>query len=450
MAEGILGLGSGQAATLNQDLIDKLKAAERKSTVEPYETSLEDITLEKEIFQRVSGKVSELLDSIKPFDLYVLNGANAFDQKSATTSGESVVFDAADVSALNKGVTTVDVKSLAQKDVYQSNAVNGTTKDSVINAGNLSIEVNGVVETFDTANLTYEQLAQQINDKVGINASIEQVGGDSFRLVIKSENSGLDNALSITGDASIALGYTTNGTDINPTNHTLTAKDMEVEVDGVSYSVSSNDITVDGLKITAMKEGVSSINIVDDKTEVVTQMQNFITLYNELITTIDDATGADSPVTNRSGLREIVNQVKDKLFGMYGENSDKSIFNYGFELDKSGVLSLDEKVFNEAVTEDLDGLKDLFIGKAEKEGLGTQLKAVIDEMNFTSGVLSVYEDNMGSREKTLEDDKTKAQEALDAKYKQLALQFGAYSSIITQFESSFSGLKLMIQQSTAS
>ena len=439
MAEGILGLGSGQAATLNQDLIDKLKAAERKSAVEPYETSLEDITLEKEIFQTVSTKVSELLDSIKPFDLYVLNGANAFDQKSATTSGESVVFDAADVSALNKGVTTVDVKSLAQKDVYQTNTINDTSTPMT---GMGELVING--ETFSTEGKTYQALADEINDKEGINASLEQVGTNSYRIVIKSEESGLDNALTISGDASSALGL-----DI-ANNHTLTAKDMEIEVDGVSYNVSSNDITVDGLKITAMKEGISSINIVDDKTEVVTQMQSFITLYNELIATVDDATGADSPVTNRSGLREIVNQVKDKLFGMYGDSSDKSIFNYGFELDKSGVLSLDEKVFNKAVSEDLDGLKDLFIGKAEKEGLGTQLKAVIDEMNFTSGVLSVYEDNMSSREKTLEDDKTKAQDALDAKYKQLALQFGAYSSIITQFESSFSGLKLMIQQSTAS
>lgn len=37
MAEGILGLGSGQGASLNQELIDKLKSAERKAQVEPIE-----------------------------------------------------------------------------------------------------------------------------------------------------------------------------------------------------------------------------------------------------------------------------------------------------------------------------------------------------------------------------------------------------------------------------
>ncbi|GGD38546.1 B-type flagellar hook-associated protein 2 [Malaciobacter pacificus] len=444
MADGILGLGSGQAASLNQDLIDKLKDAERKATVEPIETSIEDITLEKEVFTEIENKVSELLEAIKPFDLFVSGGVNAFDEKSATTSGTSVVFDAADVSALNKGVTTVEIVDLAQKDVYQTNAVDETTKDTVINAGNLEITVNGVLETFDTTNLTYDQLAEEINAKDGMNASVQLVGTDSYRIVIKSSESGVDNALTISGAAATTLGL-----DLAE-NHKLTAQNMDAIIDGVSYSVSSNDITVDGLKISAVEKGTSSINVVDDTTTVTTQMQNFVTLYNELVTTIDDATGADSPISNRSGLREIVNQIKDKLFGTYGANSDKSIFNYGFELNKSGTLSIDETDFNKAIEEDMAGLKELFIGVAENEGLGTQLKAVVDEMNFSGGILSIYENNMTSRESTLEEDKTKAEEALDAKYEQLALQFSSYGAIINQMEASFSGLKLMIQQSTAS
>lgn len=443
MADGILGLGSGQAASLNQDLIDKLKEAERKARVEPIESSIEDITLEKEVFSEIENKVSELLEAIKPFDLFVSGGVNAFNEKSATTSGDSVVFDAADVSVLSKGVTTVEIIDLAQKDVYQTNSVTEAVKDTVINAGSLDITVNGVTETFDTTNLTYEQLADEINAKDGMNASVQQVGTDSFRIVIKSSESGLDNALTISGAASTSLGL-----DL-AANHTLTAQNMNALVDGVEYNVSSNDLTVDGLKISATKQGTSSINVVDDTTQVSAQMQNFVSLYNELVTTIDDSTSADSPVTNRSGLREIVNQVKEKLFGTYGTNSDKSIFNYGFELDKSGVLSIDETVFNKAVEEDLAGLQDLFIGVAESEGLGTQLKAVIDEMSFSGGVLSIYENNMTSRESTLEEDKIKAEESLNAKYEQLALQFSSYGAIINQMESSFSGLKLMIQQSTA-
>jgi len=439
MAEGVLGLGSGQAASLNNDLIDKLKTAERKSTVEPFETSLEDLTLEKEVFATVSSKVTDLLSAIKPFDLFVTGGATVFDQKSATTSGDSVTFDAADVSALNKGVTTVNIISLAQKDVYQSNEITDI-ETALTGLGDLTIGS----ETFTTEGKTYKELASEINAKSGMNASLEQVGTDKYRLVLKSEESGLDNALVIGGAASNTLGF-----DV-VANHTLSAKNLEAEVDGVAYSVSTNNFTVDGLKISAAKEGVSSINIVEDNTSITTAMENFITNYNELVTMIADATDADSPISDKSGLRDILTQIKDKLFGSYGASNDKSFFNFGLELDESGTLSLDTTIFNKAIEDDMDGLKDLFVGTAENEGLGTQLKSVFDEMSFTSGILSILEDSMTSREATLNEEKEKAEETLNSKYEQLSLQFASYNTIITQFESSFSGLKLLIEESTSS
>ena len=85
----------------------------------------------------------------------------------------------------------------------------------------------------------------------------------------------------------------------------------------------------------------------------------------------------------------------------YGAAGDKSVFNFGIELDKFGGLSIDSKKFNEAVQKDMAGLKDLFLGSAEKKGLGTILKESLDEMTFTGGVLSTYESNMQTRENNL-------------------------------------------------
>jgi len=446
MATGVLGLGSGQAASLNSDLIEKLKTAERKATVEPYETKITNLTAEKEVFANIQTKVSELLEAIKPFDLFVSGGVTAFEQKSASTSGDSVTFDAADVKTLKKGFTSVDVTQLAQKDVYQSNSFNATTKNAAINQGNLVI--NG--QTFDTTNKTYEQLATEISTKSGMSASVEQVGTDSYRLVIKSSETGLDNKLTISGAASQALGYTTDGTTINTVNHLLEAKNLVAKVDGVTYNVASNALTVEGLKITANKTGTSTINVSEDTTQIETQMKNFITKYNELVALVDsEAYSSDSKIADKSGIREIVSQIKTKILGTYGSSGDKSIFGYGVELDRYGSLSLDSKKFNEAVQNDLSGLKDLFLGTAEKKGLGTSLKETVDNMNFTDGILKLYENSMTSREKTLNDEKDKAEEALNKKYELLALQFSSYGAIINQMEASFSGLKMLIQQSTS-
>ncbi len=445
MATGVLGLGSGQASALNSDLIEKLKTAERKSAVEPIEKRITNITGEKETFSTVKTKVSELLGSIKPFDLFISGGVTAFGQKSATTSGDSVTFDAADLQALKKGITTVNVSQLAQKDVYQSNAVDTTTKDAVINAGMLSIKAgSAVAEEFDTTNKTYKQLADEITAKTGMNAAVEQVGTNSFRLVIKSEESGLANKLTIGGDASTALGLNLSA------NNILKAQNLEATVDGVEYKVSSNALTVDGLKITANKLGDSNINIAEDNTQIEAQMKNFVTKYNELVALVDtEVFSAESKLADKSSIRDILSQIKSKLFGSYGDSNDKSMFNYGIELDKYGGLSLDSTKFNKAVQEDITGLKDLFLGKAEKKGLGTQLKELLSDMSLTSGVLDSYDKGITSRETKLNNEKEKAEKALNAKYEQLSLQFASYGSLINQMESSFSGLKMLIQQSTS-
>lgn len=451
MAEGVLGLGSGQAAALNSDLLKKLKEAESNAVIKPIEKRIENIGTEKEKFSEIETKVSEFLASVKPFDLFISNGLNAFEQKTASTSGESVTFDAPDVTKLAKGFTSVDVKQLAQKDVYQSNAMNSSTKDTAINAGNLEITVNGIKEIFSTTGKTYDDLAKEINAKSGINATVEQVGTNSYRLIIKSEESGLDNALTIGGVASQTLGYTTDGTVVNSTNHILEAKNMIAKVDGLEYSVSSNTITVNGLKMTANKEGISSINIDQDNSQIETQLNSFITKYNELVSMIDgEVFGADSKIDDKSAIRDIVTQVKSKLFGSYGASNDKSIFNYGIEIDKTGKLSLNSKEFTDAVENDLSGLKDLFIGVAEKKGLGTTLKETLDNMSFSGGVLDTYTNNMSTRETRLNEEKDKAQKLLDSRYSQLAQQFAAYGSIINQMEASFSGLKMLIQQSVSS
>ena len=451
MAEGVLGLGSGQAASLNQDLIDKLKAAEKKARVDPIETNIETITKEKEVFANIEVKINELLDAIKPFDLFIAGGVNAFTQKAATTSGSSVSFDAVDSSKLTNGVTSVNIDTIAQKDVYQSNTVLAVDKDTLGDIGTLSIKIGADTHDFNTADYaTYDELTTAINLKAGVNASFEEVGTGSYRMVLKSSESGLANKLEISGAASQALGFTTDGTTINATNHILTATDMKAFVDGIEYNVSSNVLNVDGLKITAKETGISTINVSDDQAQITTQMQNFVTKYNELIGVIDaEINGADSAINDKSALRDVVSQIKDKLFGQYGSTDDKSIFNFGFSLDKNGLMSLDSTKFSAALENNIDELKDMFIGTAAKEGLGTQLKSTIDELKFTGGVISTYNSTMLKREETLKEDKTKAEESLDDKYKQLASQFGAYGAIINQFEAQFSGLKLMIQQSTA-
>ena len=89
---------------------------------------------------------------------------------------------------------------------------------------------------------------------------------------------------------------------------------MLAKVDGVDYNVSSNNITVDGLKITANKVdssgSISTINIAEDNTQVETLMNNFITKYNELVALVDtEVLNADSKLADKSSIRDILTQL---------------------------------------------------------------------------------------------------------------------------------------------
>lgn len=618
MAEGILGLGSSQ---LNQELLDKLKDAERVARVKPIEDQLNSITEEggeSDTLKSITDQVNQFLESVKPFDLFVKGGVNAFDQKVANVTGTSAVFDAVDVGQISEGTTEVFIEQLAKKDVYQTNTfadkeaviatsssidINGKTfttqgedfeslaqaindegsitatydsgantltindgvngdvvfstdgktyndlatdidadvnftssisakpisgdmltlnqpgkpvyqsdirvsNDDIIDAtgGTITINVDGVDkeftinadttygdliaeinldeeldaklssegrlsishkdketditvtesltteilgmsrgEKFSTEGLTYEELAKKINNNSSYTANVESVGENQNRLVIKSSESGLENAITIT-QTGVDLGLN------EASNHTVSAQNMKATVDGIDYDVSSNVIVVDGgLKITAVEKNepgeFSSISIEKDVSTVEPLLQDFVSQYNALVSVIDDELySSESSIEDKSTLRTVVEGIKDKLFGSYGDDK-LSIFNFGFEVDKNGVLSLDSTKFNEAMEDDIGALKDLFIGAAESPGLGTDLKEYVDSLDSFDGLLTKYEENMNSRKESLQEDVDSAQESLDSRYALLAQQFASYGAVIAQFENQFAGLKMMIEQS---
>ncbi|MCT7612372.1 flagellar filament capping protein FliD [Aliarcobacter butzleri] len=438
---GVLGLGSSGSTSLNEALIEKLKEADKASSVTPLEKKLEKFTTEKEVVANIQTKVNELLSAVKVFSLNQTTGANAFQQKSANVTGDGVVFDSDDLSALKSGTLSVKVEQLAQKDVWQSKQFdNDKLNTPLTGLGNLTLKLGD--KTFDpikTEGKTYKEIISAINKLDGIQASLVEDSTGKFRISIKSSETGAKNKIEFGGTASSNFGFT----------NVLPALDMKMKVDGVDYSGSSNTITIDGLKITATKLTESTINIEDDNSNIKTQMQAFVTAYNTLNTLISgEVYSTDSSLGDKASIRNVMSQLKEQLFGT--GNGDKTIFSYGLSFDSSnGNLVLSSTEFDNAIKNDKEGLQNLFVGVAQKKGIGTTLDELISNSGINKSLID-YESNMLSRETKLTEQKDAAQEALDAKYKLMAQQFAAYTTIITQMENSFSGLKMLIQQSTAS
>lgn len=437
---------TGGASSLNGTLIQKLYDAESKSKVDPLTDSLTLWDTEKKKVAEIQTKVNELIAAVKPFDLFATEN-DVFNQITATSTGDSVIFDASDTGALKEGTTNVTINHLASKDAYQS--ITFTDPTALIEDGNgdgqgddSKITINGT--DFATKDKTYEDLVNDIKLSGTIDASIEQVSDTESRLVIKSLDPGEDNKLDIS-QTDIDMGYG------DSDNHILTAKNLDAKVDGVDYNLSSNSLTIDNnLKITATKTGDSSLSVQKDTSAIIPAVQKMATKYNELVSLITEEVYSDNPsIQDPSTIKSITDGIKNMMYQKYGQN-DSSLLNFGFNFDKTGLLTIDTTTLGKALTENPDKVKDLFIGVAEDEGFGTMIKEHLDNLNSYNGLFSSYTTSMDQRKTNLEEEKKQAIKDLDTKYDTMAAQFAAYGSIISKMESSFGGLKMMIQQSTSS
>jgi len=428
---------TGGASALNGDLIQQLYDADTVSLVDPMTEDIELIATETEVMENINTLVNELIDSIEIFDLYY-TGNNVFEQVSASATGDSAVFDAADVGALSEGTISVDITQIAQKDAYQSNTF--ASADTLVGDGTITI---GTTD-YDTTGQTYEEFIETLNLSGTLDVSLAQVSDTEYRMIIKTQDPGEDNALAIT-QTGIDLGLE------DASNHVLTAQNLEATVDGVAYDISSNSITLDGnLKITAMETGTSSITVENDTSSIIPAIEEFAEKYNQLVLAVQEEIYSEEPsVEDTSSLRSLISGIKEMMFGEYGLE-DKNILNFGFGFDEFGALSVDAVALGEALTDDPEGLQALFVGVAEDEGFGTAMKSYLDTLNSNDGVFNLMEDSREKRLKTLEEEKEKKIEDLDTKYDAMAAQFAAYASIITRLETSFSSLGLEISQSSDS
>ena len=447
MADGILGLGSSGSVDLNSELITKLKTAESKSVLDPITTNKEDTQAQLDALTEIQTMVSELLDLVDDFDLYS-SGTNIFDEITATTSGTSVSFNATDTSKLNPGTISVNVTQLAQKDVYQSNSISDITS-TITNGGTLSIKVGETTYDFDTTGKSYEGLVEEMSYYSKLDVNLEKVNNTSYRMIVKGTESGTANAVTISQSGTTSLGFNDTG------NHVLTAQNMQAKIDGVDYDVSSNKLTMEnGLIIQAVSTGVSSINMERDTSTIVTRISDIASKYNDLVDLIDSYTLGDedntATISDSSTLKSMMSGIKEILFDSYGLNNEESMFKYGISFDSDGYMNVNTTTLTTAVTNNYDDLRELFVGYAEKEGLGTRLKTYLDSLDSSTGLLTTYQDKLNTYISTLSDDYDTASTKLDEKYTAMSAQFAAYTVLITQMENAFSSLKLLIDTSTSS
>jgi len=187
-------LGAGSGGVLSYNVIDKLKKADEATMIDPFKTRLENTQNKEKALNDLITQVSLFKTSFSDF-----KDGEVFQKRLADVSGSSVS------ATVDAGVKVqnikMDVKQLAQNDIYQSKGYD--SKDSKINdTGDDQTITIGYGDKSKKLTIkdgtTLSEFRDIINDAdIGITASIIDTGSDDdpYKLVLKGNDTGKDNII---------------------------------------------------------------------------------------------------------------------------------------------------------------------------------------------------------------------------------------------------------------
>jgi flagellar hook-associated protein 2 len=453
---GISALGTG-SSILTQDLIDKLKAADEAAQIQPIDLEL---ALQKDMkaeYDVIDANMTNLYDAIGELKTPAL-----FDERKVTVSGASVSVTAAANSDVQD--FTLDVTQLATKEINESGSY-GATTDTIASAdGSMTLSVGDQDFTIDyTASTTLEDLKKSINDIAGdaVSATIVQIGDSDFRLFLSAVNTGNNQNISISDDSG-----NLSGTQL--TNDMTTVQegvDAEFSFNGQSVTRHSNEIDdlIKGYDITLKSLGKSEVSVTQNRESIEKKIDTFIEKYNAAMSELARAT-KNSTDPNERGIfagESTMRSLQASLRGMMDSvgGGVGTLYDYGFDIDKNGRLSIDKTIFNEKMDENPANVEAFFSGgefqnsdgsTTTLKGAFTELYSGVEEYTKFNGMLDNYKNYLNDTVSSLEERKIKAQDRIDSRYEILQKQFAAYDAMIAQFNSSQAAFKQMMEASKVS
>ena len=234
--------------------------------------------------------------------------------------------------------------------------------------------------TIDSSNNTLAGVRDAVNSAdIGVRASIVFDGGD-YRLTFASEDTGVNNSLEITVDDGDGTDTDTSGLSRLAFNNsatnltqTVAAVDADLEINGLSIASSSNtlteaipDVTLNLLSADASKP--FTLDIKQDANVVTNAVNNFVTGYNSLVTTISAIAGYDAETqqggillgdsTTRSIIRQVRTTLNSALDGLGATTTTFSAL--GISTNRDGTLTVDQSKLSAAVASDANAVSSLF------------------------------------------------------------------------------------------
>lgn len=308
-------------------------------------------------------------NSFSTSDKFLTKKASFFNNNSSDNN-KVVTLTPGSIAA--SGSYSLVVNSLAKAEKEVSDGFSATS--SSVSTGTFSIKVGSTTTniTIDSSNNTLEGLKNAINSSgAGVTATILNDGNSSnpYRLVISSNSTGTDNV--ITFSNSLGLTFT----------ETQSAANASFTLDGIDIIKSSNTVTdvIEGATIKLESAGSGTVTIESDVDSVKTNIETFVSEYNELISFINDQFFFDTE-TGKTGILFGNTAVIDLQSSMRGiitsqvpglDDTFITLAQIGITTNSlSGSLEISDGDLTDAITTDINAVVNLFIGAGSSDTSG--------------------------------------------------------------------------------
>ena len=458
MAGTVSSLGIG-SSILTQSVLDELRKADEAGRITPIDLKIADMKDRTTAIGKIDGWMSALSSAVD-----AMASKTLYTERSATVTGSavSVTADAnTDIQSFS-----LNVISLATKEVNESGQYTTKTDPIATAAGSMNLNIGGTDFTINyDATTTLDGLKNEINKVAGtkVNATVIQLATGDYRLFMSAVESGDAQTMTVSDTSGFMIGtQLTSG--VGGMSTIQEGANASFEFNNKPISRASNKISdlVSGLTITLKEAGqTSTVDIVQNRDNIMSKVDDFVAKYNTAYGEIAKMTKSSNDKTTMgifssdSTIKGMQRNLEDMLTTLGGS---QSLFGYGFDVDKSGVLSVNKTVLGAKMDTNSSNVEAVFAGgtftNADNTtqvltGFFIDYKAGMDTYTKTSGYLDMFSTNIGDQLSVLEEQKTKATERLNSKYELMAKQFAAYDSIISKINQQSSFLTQMISSANS-
>jgi flagellar hook-associated protein 2 len=394
MSNIISSLGGGSGID-TQNLVSQLTQLERAPKEQRLDTRQEKLEAQISGYGALKSAMSEFQSLIAP-----LGGNDIFNARSVAFPETNVITPNSLAAGAQAGSYQIEVlevarpQSLVMGGSSDRNAPLGATGELNIQFGQWGYDTtdpNGPIPDSFTLNdnrpalnITVEatDTLQTLADKInkgdsGVQANVMKVDGQ-FQLMLSAPSGG-GNAMQITASDPSLSAFEFNATNQGALE-TQQASDAVLKINGLEVRRETNTINdvIDGFDFTLNRASVGetvSFSIDADKGVAQQAIRDFVEGYNSFLQTAKNLTGVTKDEdgntvrgqlagdgTAKSLINQLRSMIGSEVQGL--ESGFTALTNLGIRTELDGTLSINEKEFTAAMTNNFDQVGQLFARKA--------------------------------------------------------------------------------------